>query len=624
MTICGGYVSASPIARPVLDCIVQGIPAWPQPEPRHSLTRVIPSKIGQLICRHDTRRLTPLRVIQDAEGNVLTILGFVRWTEPGTSEDGLLELVARHGARALERQEGQFVAVFVDGESGTVHLVNDRFSSRPFYILPTGGRTFYASSLAFLFKLAQITPTPDCLGWLQILRFGHTLGKRTNCMGAQRLPPASHITISADSVTERRYWKLEHRPDAGLTADTFADEVFHSFEASVQWRARRSPRSIIALSGGLDSRLVAACTPKDVEATAVTMMDSIASTITPEVSAASEVAKRLGLPHDIRRVETASYSRTAELVVRLTDGLLPLHHPSKTMQVINALDSTRTYMLGGGPGDVLAGSYVPGEEYCDASRTEELLNAYCARQTGDVDFLSTIFTDALVREFYPQLAETVVDSFSEVTGSTAAHRITAWAMVVRQPAFTFTGLFHNHSLFEEGTPHLGYAYADLMLKLPAAWLTGRTFYGYMLHRLLPELRGVIYANTGRPLSGRLESLMSTPPPRSRTIARLKSVVRKIPFYRQVKLVLLPGRRPIALVPSFDYSVLRADTALLNSTEELLDLPGLSTLIDKDRCRGFIEAFRRGQMQRSSYYDASVFGSLATLCLNAKHLAQRND
>jgi hypothetical protein len=618
MTICGGYVSASsPIDRHVLDSIVQRSPEWPQSESHHYVTRIVSSKIGHLICKHDARRLTPLRVAQDSTGNLLTILGFIRWAKPGTSEHGLLELVAKHGVGALERQEGQFVAVFVEGESGTVHIVNDRFSSRPFYLVSTGGRTFYASSLAFLFKLAQVRPTPDSLGWLQILRFGHTLGKRTNCMGAQRLRPGSHITIGAHSVTERRYWKLEHTPDTGLHPDAFADEVFHFFEASVQWRTRRSPRCIIALSGGLDSRLVAACTPKDVAASAMTFVDSLESTRTAEVFAASEVAKRLGLPHEVRPVESGSYSKTADLVVRLTDGLVPMHHPSKTMQLINTLDTTRPYLLGGGPGDSLAGAFIPGEEYLDASRSEELLTAYCAARTGGWDYLSTIIGDSLLHEFYPKLAESMVDSFADLGGPTAAHRITAWAMSVRQPAFTFTTPFHNHSVFEEGTPHLSYDYTDLMLKLPAAWLLNRNFYGYMIHRLLPELRGVIYANTGRPLSGRLESFDLNAVKESGTMGSVKAIVRKVPFYRHVRRLLPRGRARV--MPSFDYSVLRADSALVNSTEEMLDLPGVSTLVDRERCRRFIEAFRTGHVQTSSNDDASVFGSLVTLCLNVKQL-----
>src|SRR4029077_111183 len=121
-------------------------------------------------------------------------------------------------------------------------------------------------------RLAAISPTPDRLGWLQIFRFGHTLGTRTNCVGAERLRPATHLTITPDCVTERQYWKLEHQPEEKLNSNSFADEVFQAFLESATWRTRRSPRSILALSGGLDSRLVAACAPKDVDLTAFTFV----------------------------------------------------------------------------------------------------------------------------------------------------------------------------------------------------------------------------------------------------------------------------------------------------------------------------------------------------------------
>ena len=49
MTVCGGYVSTSPIPRQVLDGIVQRFPDWPQSESRHSLTRVVTCKLGHLI-----------------------------------------------------------------------------------------------------------------------------------------------------------------------------------------------------------------------------------------------------------------------------------------------------------------------------------------------------------------------------------------------------------------------------------------------------------------------------------------------------------------------------------------------------------------------------------------------
>src|SRR5262249_28251317 len=160
---------------------------------------------------------------------------------------------------------------------------------------------------------------PDPLGWLQIFSFGHTLGRTTNCIGAQRLRPGTHLTITPDRIVERTYWKLEHKPENDLDPDSFADEVFEAFKASAAWRARRSLRSIIALSGGLDSRLVAACLPKDRDITAFTFVNSVEFANTPDVSAASEVTRRLGLRHEIKRIELGAYSSTADTVVRLTD-----------------------------------------------------------------------------------------------------------------------------------------------------------------------------------------------------------------------------------------------------------------------------------------------------------------
>ena len=505
--------------------------------------------------------------------------------------------------------------MFVEGSSGIVHIVNDRFSSRPFYWLRTNRGTFYSSNLTFLFKLANIAPTPDPLGWLQIFRFAHTLGRTTNCAGAQRLWPASHLTITPDRVVKNTYWKLEHKPENDLDPESFADEVFEAFKASATWRARRSPRSIIALSGGLDSRLVAACVPKDVDVTAFTFVNSVESDNTAEVSTAAEVARRLGLRHEIKRVELGACSATADTVVRLTDGLVALQHPTKTMEYIGRLGKGCDYLLGGGPGDVLAGSYVPDGSYLDPSRTAHLVDSFCAKRGLGRGHLSLIFGKDFLDEWLPKLDESVRESFSDVTGPTAAHRVTAWAMKVRQPAFTFTTPFHNHPQLEEGISHLGYRYSDLMLKLPADWLLFRNFYSYMIHRCVPQLRDVIYGNTGKLLAGRLQKFNHTSTKPLRLTNQLKSHLKRFPLARRIRDMQLRLRPHY----SFEYSLMRRDEALLKSTEDLLDLPAVSELVDSQRCRSFIQGVRKGQIQ--STHDAALLGSLATLCFYTKSLQQ---
>jgi hypothetical protein len=77
------------------------------------------------------------------------------------------------------------------------------------------------------------------------------------------------------------------------------------------------------------------------------------------------------------------------------------------------------------------------------------------------------------------------------------------------------------------------------------------------------------------------------------------------FHRHVRGLLSQGRARV--IAPFEYSVLRADSAPVKSTEEMLDLPGVLTLLDGERCRRSSEAVRSGHVQTSSN-DASVFSS----------------
>ena len=123
-------------------------------------------------------------------GNALLVLGFLN------SEPGWLSV------EQLEETEGEFVAVLSE-ESGTVHIINDRFGSRPFYILENQDGIYFSSNLAFLLQLVGRSYESDILGWFHMFSYGHTLGSRTTFKNVKRLLPASHVVISPDGRLER-------------------------------------------------------------------------------------------------------------------------------------------------------------------------------------------------------------------------------------------------------------------------------------------------------------------------------------------------------------------------------------------------------------------------------------
>jgi hypothetical protein len=175
-------------------------------------------------------------------------------------------------------------------------------------------------------------------------------------------------------------------------------------------------------------------------------------------------------------------------------------------------------------------------------------------------------------------------------------------MVYRQPAFTFTSVIHAHPEVTEAACHLDYRYADLMLQLPAAWLYDKAFYAYMIHRELPQLRHVPYANTGARLTGRPPTLAV---PRESLVELAQAF--GLRAARKVIRTVRP-RRPARWL-------ILGDPALLTEIQEILHAtPSLGDMLDVRRCEDFIEKVRTGVYR--DHVHEEILGSLLSMCLCA--------
>jgi hypothetical protein len=555
---------------------------------------------GHLLLKHSTSYPIPPRLVADDRGSTLATLGFL----DADPKDALTACVAST-ARTLDHCEGEFIAAFSDAASGVLHVVNDRFASRPCYVLRTADAVYFSSNVAWLFVLARQRYRPDVIGWLETFSYAHTNGSRTTADGVKRLPPATHLTITPEGVAERRYWRLQHEPDLGLDPAAHGTAVFQAFCASAERRARLVGSGVLALSGGLDSRLVAAAIPKDTHFSAFTFVDVAGAEGTAQTRAAAQVCAALGLPHQIEALP-ARFARPAD-VIALTGGMRPYHHMAIAMAYVNEIRRRGAqFLLGGGPGDVLAGSYIPSPAYLDPARTRECIADACRRRLARSQLWGLVFRDDVIGAARPAVEEELAASFAAVGGPTAAHRITAWGMVYRQPAFTLTSVFHTHPDVTEAVCHLGYRYSDLMLRVPATWLYRRAFYAFMIHRELPQLRHVPYANTGALLTGTPPSLLAPRESMQSRMFRLTRTVGARGFRRLVRAVA-PRRG------ARGWLVL-GDAALLAEVQEILHTtPSLGELLDLRRCDDFIEKVRAGVYQGGGHEE--VLGGLAAMCVS---------
>jgi hypothetical protein len=606
-------------------------------EPDSYENGIVSIPAGQLLWKYRKNFPLPPAVLTDGDSILLTH-GFHLPQDQRKSGRDLIQKCRHRGPQLLENFEGEFVSVYSGGATETLHIVNDRFGSRPMFLLNNHSGIFFSSNILFLHYITQIKQKPDIIGCLQLFSYGHTIGERTTVSNIMRMAPANHLILTPEKITKRRYWKFEHVPQEGLDQDKYSEEVFDAFKSATLSRIRLFGKGVVALSGGLDSRLLAGAVPGDSGFDAFTFVDSTESNSTPEVQAASAVAQVLELEHTIKRFDHQHISSVADEVVRLTGGLTPLHHPAKVMKYIYELkQNNQFFLLGGAPGNNLSGSFIPSKKYLDPKNLDTCMSLYCAKMNlGGLDvlkaYVSSVFNDDAIDSFLSESSREMELSINSAAGSTAAHKITAWQMSWGFPAFSANSPIHNHPDIMEAFAHLDYTYCDLMSKLPATWLYKRTFYDYMIYSCLPDLRHIIYANTGKVLSGDFTVIELSKVPESgfsfheflnarleknpilkQKLLRTKQLIYKLYGYKQKKKA----------APPFLYKMMRDDNILLsNLIEAVHSYPELRLIFSPDKCIRFVNGIKAGQKQTFSYrYDAELVGSLAAICYSAQCLSR---
>jgi asparagine synthetase B (glutamine-hydrolysing) len=414
------------------------------------------------------------------------------------------------------------------------------------------------------------------------------------------------MTIFPDGVIEEKeYWRVRHEPTA-VDPASHARAVFEAFRAGMSRRTRLVEGGVLALSGGLDSRLVAATIPRERFA-AYTF--GTESGVSREAKVATEVANALGLEHSIRKIPAAMYSEVADDVVRLTGGQRPLHHMAIVMTYMQELRRTgRNFLMGGGPGDLIAGSHIPSGDYLDPGQTDACIRRRCDYLLRHLPCLGLFFDDSDLKEHQYKLKKSLAESFQELDGATAAHKVTAWDIRNRWPNFTFTSVIHDYPDATEAFAHTDYRFCDLMLKLPAQWLYKRNFYSYMIYHSIPELRHVIYANTGSLLDGRIKNFSTKRP--------LKDTVKDIVPTSLIRRL----RPPQKGARGGHYLRYVNDGRLISDAEEVLrGLPSSDTVLNVDKCLQFIRQFKDDRLPVSYEVQGELMGSLISLCLAHKNL-----
>lgn len=232
----------------------------------------------------------------------------------------LLRQYARCGDRLVDDLNGQFSLMVADPGSDQLLLFADPFCTHPLYYRVVDRVHYVANSVR---ALATIHPSPEVRGdaFLELLARQGVRAPRTLFDGVQAVEPG---TVQRLGGRSRRYWTWRYAPEPMVVEDAL-ELVGTALDAATRLGVLGQPSCFVALSGGIDSSLVASSLRgHGCRFTPTTLAVDWVGREMDETTKARIVASSLGAELVVAGVSATSFPTLLQAHLRAADQPCPL------------------------------------------------------------------------------------------------------------------------------------------------------------------------------------------------------------------------------------------------------------------------------------------------------------
>jgi asparagine synthetase B (glutamine-hydrolysing) len=215
----------------------------------------------------------------------------------GSVLDGILDGTLEDAIRKLTSLDGAFSAFVWDPTTRKLAIVTDFLGLQPLYMRRTPGALHLAGTIR---ELADGTPDPA--GWGAFVGLGHFIASRTSAADVTRVGPAAILEyeVDADRLSERTYWQWPEVDPRVTAADVDTGELLDLLTASVDGYAAYGSEGTVLLSGGFESRLLAALLVRAGRRPQALTLANPYEHLEIDGRFAARVARELGMRHTLR------------------------------------------------------------------------------------------------------------------------------------------------------------------------------------------------------------------------------------------------------------------------------------------------------------------------------------
>jgi asparagine synthase (glutamine-hydrolysing) len=245
------------------------------------------------------------------------------------SGDSLIGIYKKEGEKFIAKLNGLFCGLLIDKEQKKVFLFNDRYGIQRIYFHERGGIFYFASEAKALLRILPAQRHLDPEGVVDYLAFGCTLDWKTLFQGIGIVPGGSLWSLENGKLHKGKYFSPEDwESQLHLSADEFESRFQETFRTILPRYFKSSSKIGIALTGGLDTRMIlAGCPQNNSHTTSYTFTGNNGQTLDDKIAA--RVAAATHLDHQLLRLDPdffSDFASHADKTIYATDGCAAVSH----------------------------------------------------------------------------------------------------------------------------------------------------------------------------------------------------------------------------------------------------------------------------------------------------------
>lgn len=415
--------------------------------------------------------------------------------------DRLSSLVSNRRYDDLEEwlleQDGDFLIAIYFKDTDEIVLLNDALGRLPTYYATIGETAVVSRELKFVREFARRIGVPlavDQLAIAQQLVFEHQLGTRTVFDDVRSIPPGSLLRITDGDVhvTRLNQFDFSEKRHADKSVTENAEALASKFRTACENRHLDGTTSIISLSGGLDSRVVAGGYHDAGIPFSTVTFDNANGLYESELGIAESIADTLGAEWTPYRAKSTPTHRSDLLDTKQGMNNVGMTFILDFFEQLRSDHDAITYVTGDG-GDKLLVDHTPPRQPKSVSDLVDLL----LETNGRIPVPEA----AAVADIAPdRLRESIHDRLRSYPESEPSEKYTHFLYRERGFNLLHHGEDRNRYYFWSVSPFYSLPVFQYAINCPEEQKSQRALYKAHLGELAPELLEFEYADFGTPLT----------------------------------------------------------------------------------------------------------------------------